>query len=519
MSPLQAVWHASLRSILNALRFERRQRLAAVFALLLRSALVAWLLSYLIPTIAQWRALGNGALNSHLWLACCLAWAVVALVAVLATVIYGFNGDEALLLATQPLAPTTLLRVLYSLVLWRGVGTRLVFEVGIPGVALCLLSGWNSPLWLLLLVSGTAGVTWLSMLVTLLVMRSVWPHPGRALLGGFICALSLGLFVELSHYLHWDVIWTNSGQAGRASLLAALATTNPLLLICSVIGWLLFLLLAWFLLARRTGLLYLTVLQQQQGREGSSHAFVWPGLERLLALFGSWRTPVGALLFKGLLQQSRHLLAWLRLLLLIGLLLSFPLVRPMLATLHLSDVLQTLFYAAGIAFLTLLEYAPYAVGGEGARLTLYLVAPLNLAMFLRARLCSYLLPAFFTGGISTLVLSMWVGLNAFSCLLTLLLLSLILTGYVALTVLGSALDADLTQVAEDWAQVLILEEFPMTPRRLQLLGLTLLLFGGMLLLCWKLPPLAALLTLASLDAMLLGVGLYLGQKYLAHLSA
>lgn len=221
---------------------------------------------------------------------------------------------------------------------------------------------------------------------------------------------------------------------------------------------------------------------------------------------------------KGLLQQSRNLFTWLRLLILAVLISLFPVVRSGLDALSLTPLLQATLYAAGIDLLALLEYAPYALGSEGVRLALYLVAPLEPAAFLRARLCSYLLPALLIGWFSVPLLGIWTGLSLPAFLLALTLLTLILAGFITLAVLGSTLDADLTRGAEESMDILLLEEFPITTRRLQLLGLTRLLFGIMLLICWKLPTPTALFALVCLDILLLTVGLRAGTRYLTRLS-
>lgn len=519
MTPLQATWRASLSSTRNVLRFDARMRVGTMFALLVQFALGIWGLTRLISTFAQWHALGGAVLNIHLWLTCLLAWGAIALFAVLATLMYGFGSDEALLLVIQPLEPATRLRALYSHVLWHGVGSWLLFEASLLGIALSIVSGWDALPWLLLLVLGALVVSWLSLFTTFLVVRYIVPRPGRALIYGLACALGCGLLILLGQRMHWDIAWRDQKSAGMANPLAALALLGAAPQTCLLIdgALLFFLLLVWFPLARRTGLFYFTVFQQQQGRDNSPRAFTWPGLGTLLALLRRWRTPIGALLFKGLLQQGRSLFAWLRLLVLVVLLALFPLLRPSLIALHLNGMLQVTFYAAILAFLTLFEYAPYAIGGEGARLALYLAAPLDPVAFLRARLCSYLLPALLIGWLATLLLGYWIGLSLFALLLALALLSLMLIGYITLTVLGSTLDADLTQVAEDTMQALMLEEMPVTLRRLQLLSLTILLFGAMFLLCWKLPISGALLALVGMDVVLLVVGERIGRVQFAHL--
>jgi hypothetical protein len=507
------------------MRFDGRTRIGVAFGLLVQLALGIWALSRLIPAFAQWQAMGTASLSAHLWLTCLLAWPVIVFFSVLSTLMYGLSSDEALLLAVQPIEPAIRLRALYGVVLWRGVGNWLLFEASLTGIALGFVLGWAALPWLLLLVLGAVCAAWLGLLITLLAVRYVLPHPGQAFLYGLILVAVFGMLALLIQRMHWFVApFTVSTCAGRVcggtatGAMTAAPFMDILPLACAAISCLL-LFQAWFPLARCVGLLYLATLQQQQGRDGSARAFVWPGLGGLLTLLSRWRTPTGALLVKGLLQQSRHLFAWMRLLVVVGLLALFPLLRPQLLALHLSTMLQVALYATCAAFMALIEYAPYAISSEGARLALYLVAPFDLAAFLRARLCSYLLPALLIGWLTAMLLSIEVSLNFLSLLLALALIGLILIGYVALTVLGSALDADLTQVAEDKMQILMLEELPITPRRLQLLSLTLLVFGAMLLLCWKLPVPAALLVLACLDVLVIVVGGRISRVYLARLGS
>ncbi len=52
-----------------------------------------------------------------------------------------------------------------------------------------------------------------------------------------------------------------------------------------------------------------------------------------------------------------------------------------------------------------------------------------------------------------------------------LLIALLLTGYTLFIVLGSAFDLDSNQKSEGAMQMLMLEEMPITPRRLQLFRL------------------------------------------------
>ena len=75
----------------------------------------------------------------------------------------------------------------------------------------------------------------------------------------------------------------------------------------------------------------------------------------------------------------------------------------------------------------------------------------------------------------------------------------LLVGYTACIVWGSVFDLDINQVAEGAMQSLMQEELPVTPRRLQLLGISFLLLAGMILLILKLPVVLSILALVLLD--------------------
>jgi hypothetical protein len=159
-----------------------------------------------------------------------------------------------------------------------------------------------------------------------------------------------------------------------------------------------------------------------------------------------------------------------------------------------------------VAILAIVEYAAYAVSSEGVRLNYYLVAPPGIATYLRARLAVFLIPALLIGLPLSLVFSWWIGLPVMALAQAILMVILILIGYTTFIVWGSAWDQDLNLASEGMMQVLTEEELPFTPRRLQLLGLSLLLIAGMLLLVWKLPLLLSMPVLVLLDGMLMAVG-------------
>lgn len=506
MSIVLAIWRASFQATTNAWRRDARTRTGFMVALFVQVALSIWAITGLLPAFAAWQAGGTSVLQQHLWLTCFLAWLVIALFSALTTAQYGLGGNEALLLATQPIKPASRLRALYGLVLLKGCGNWLLGEAIVLGIALTPALDWRALSWLLVLLIGAALVAWLALVATLLVTRFVLPHL-RLILG-----LSAGSGILLA--LAALVLHTNGWSLSPGSLALSIPLTPflaiPLLLLC--------LALALLPLARPCGQLYLAAFLHTQSLGGATKALAIPGTRTLLALLARSRGMTAALLTRGVLSQSRHILAWLRLLSPAILAALFPLIRSALAPLHLASTLLVADYAALLVALLLLEYAPYAIGSEGNRFALYLVLPRGISTFLRARLYSFLIPSLLTGLLAVLVFGLWNGLSPLELGAALLLTLLILSGYIVFTVLGSALDEDLTIEIEGRTQALLQEEMPITPRRLQLFSLSIMLFAAMLLLSWKLPLLLVLPALFLFDGVLALLMWWLSLRYLERLT-
>ncbi len=508
MKMLLIIWCASLRSTSHALRQDGRMRIAWLIGLLFQLVSGIWALTRLVPLFASWQAAGALSIQQHLWLICLYAWLPLSLFAVLSTMTYGLNSQEALLLATQPIAPATRLRALYGLIVLKGIANWLLFEASITGVALAFVLGWSALPWLVLLVVGAALISWLALIATLLVLRFALPYLRRVLALGGLFALLLLALVLVARLTRWCILMlTQAAVSNFTSIPTLLAALCFLFLLC----------LALLPLASLTGRLYLATLQSAQGRDNASQAFALPGVGLLLALFKRSRTLTAALLVKGLLNQSRSVFAWGRLLVLVVLLALFPLFRSSLAALHIEPTLQVAGYASFVAFLLLFEYAPYAISSEGNRLALYLVTPRGAPAFVRARLVSFLLPALLVGLPSALLIGLEIGLAPVSLFAALALTLLMLLGYTCFIVLGSALGTNLTIVVEGRMQALMQEELPITPRRLQLLALTVALFAAILWLAWRLPLLLALPALTLLDVMILLAMWRMSLMYLARL--
>ena len=503
MKTLLIIWRASFRSSINTLREDGRMRIGILLALAIQMAAGVWTWTRLLPAFADWQP--TNMLPAHLWLTCLVAWSSIALFSVLATFQAGLNSNEALLLATQPIVPSTRLRALYGLVLLKGGGNWLLWEAGVLGVALAPILGWSVLTWLALLIVGAVLVAWLALVATLLVLRFVIPHL-RVCLG-----LGIGL-ISLSGLLL--LILRNTGWSSSPGIVGTPVPPSPELVWP---GMLLLILIALLPMAHTTGQLYLSTLLISQNHTGATNALMIPGMRLLLAQLTRSRSMTAALLYKGLLNQSRHLLAWTRLLVLVIMIALFAPIRAAAYPLHLPLSLLIASYATGLAALMLIEYAPYTISSEGNRLALYLVIPRGLSGFLRARLCSFLLPALSIGLLSALLIGLWSGLSPLDLGAALLVVLFMLCGYTTFTVLGSTLDEDLSLAIEDRTQALMQEELPITPRRLQLLGLTIGLLAGLLLLTWKLPIFLALPTLVLIDGAIALVMWRLSTAYIARL--
>ncbi len=516
MNTLLVIWRAALRSSTNGLRQDRRARIGISLALAIQLGSGIWACLRLFAALTVWQV--EGVLVSHLWLVCLAAWSIMAFFSVLATFQYALNSNEALLLTLQPIASSTRWRALYGLILLKGSGNWLCWEIGVLGLALAPVLGWSSLLWLALLGAGAALVVLLAQLITFLVLRFLLPHL-RTMLGiaAGLLVLPYLLFLLVSGP-NWNFLFgvervltvlTNWFAPGRS-----LVAFAPELALLSMV---LILLVALLPMAGPLGQFYLATVQFSQGQSEKINTLALPGLPLLLTVLGRSRTMTAALLVKGLLNQSRHLFAWLRLLVFIVLLALFKVICAALSPLHLTSPLLVANYATFLLALILLEYAPYSISSEGQRLTLYLVMPRGLVSFLRGRLYTFLCLALLPGLSVALLLGLWTGLSALDLGKALLLVLLLLPGYTAFAVLGSALDEDLSLAIEDRLQALMQEEMPVTPRRLQLLALAIVLLGAELVLTWRVPFLLVMPLLALLDAVILLVMWRLSMSYLLRL--
>jgi hypothetical protein len=479
------IWKAHLKSAYSALRQDSRTKIAWFIALTFDLVVALWSIHQLLASVAQWKAGGPSVLETRLWLLCLGAWAGISLFTILSTMTLGFGSDQPRLLMTLPISPAARFRALYGLMFLEGIGNWLLLECVVIGIPLAIILGWRALSWLTLLLPGVAVTVWISIVVTLLVIRYVLPHFQRALL--IVLVSSAGLVI----------VYLGVHTLGLTLHMPALPTPAP---------WLVSLLLVLVAgpFAGGIGKLYVKAFLAMEGRSREHAVLNLPGVQAL----------TGALLLKGLLNQSRNAFTWGRLVIVLICISLFPLARTLLVSYGLSNMLVVVVYSTGIAILTIIEYAAYALSSEGGRLNYYLVTPAGIATYLRARLAVFLIPALLIGLPLSLVFSWWIGLPVMALAQAILMVILILIGYMTFIVWGSAWDEDLNLASEGMMQVLTQEELPFTPRRLQLLGLSLLLIAGMFLLVWKLPVFLAMAALVLLDGLVMVAGWRFGNSHL-----
>jgi hypothetical protein len=114
----------------------------------------------------------------------------------------------------------------------------------------------------------------------------------------------------------------------------------------------------------------------------------------------------------GVINQSRNVFTWGRLVIVLVCIALFPLIRTFLIPFGFSNMLLAVMYASGVTILAMIDYAPYAISSEGSRLIFYLVAQTGITMYLRSRLIVLLIAALLVGLTLSLVLSWWIGLSA-----------------------------------------------------------------------------------------------------------
>jgi hypothetical protein len=481
------IWRAHLKSLRNASRHDTQMRLALGVVLVFNIIAVLWSANQLSARLHQWQAIGSPAMDAGLWSLCWLTWSGMSFFAALGSIRLAFSGDEAQLLVVLPIASASRFRTLYGLFFVENLWNWLLLEVGVTSYVLVSSLGWHALPWLVLLQLGIGVVVLCTLVVTLWVIRYLIPRERVK-----------------------TRIWVTMGTAIALLLLLAFkGSVNPNALLIwfrpEYVIPLFALLLAIALgpFANPLGRLYMAAFQTTQNWDRSRKPLTVPGLHVLTSTFTRYRTLTGALWVKSLLSQVRNVFFWLRLAMIVIGIALFPLVYTAIAHYGFSAVTLVAAYAAGLSLLHVIEVAPNAISGEGNRLALYLTAPLELPRILRAKLIPFLLPVLSESIVIGLLLSWQRALALNQVAFALVAIVLMVLGNVTLLVLGSAWDEDLNLAIEGTLQAILQEEMPVSPRKMGLFNLSVLLFALMFLLLWKVPALLALVGLVVLNAIIL----------------
>ena len=239
-----------------------------------------------------------------------------------------------------------------------------------------------------------------------------------------------------------------------------------------------------------------------QSKDRARKRIVVPGTRLLQSIFERRRTLTGALTTRAVLNQSRNIITWLRIMFAVVLLVLFPVLHSWLVHAGLSNPLILIIYTIVLTVAPVLETAPNAISGEGSRFALFLTAPLQLQQILRAKLLQFLVPLLIEGTAISFAFGWQLGLSLIQVGFVLLASALMIIGSMTLLVLGSTWDLDLHTIMEGMEQMFLQEEGPFSPRRIILFNAALACCALMLFLLWSLPPLAALLALTLLTGVL-----------------
>jgi hypothetical protein len=325
----------------------------------------------------------------------------------------------------------------------------------------------------------------------LIILRYVLPNLKRALLIALLTCIGIGFIYIALHMLR------------ITSHLSVPSTPAPLLVngLCVLV-----LVLVAGPFAVFTGKLYEEAFHEMEAHSRSRAVINVPGVRLFNELLKRHRNLTGALLVKGLLNQSRNMFTWGRVVIILVCIAIFPLIQTFLIPFGFSKMVLVVVYTCGVSFLAIIDYAPYAVSSEGSRLVYYLLTTASFNVYLRSRLIVHLGAALIVGLTMSLLISLWIRLSILELAQTIIIVILIVIAYTSFCVWGSVWDEDLNLVSEDLMKVISQEELPFTPRRLQLQGLSFLLLGAMFLLVWKLPLSLSVPALILLDAIMLILG-------------
>lgn len=478
---LSAIAQVHLRAARNGWRQDIRLRTTLWIQIVLLAGLSVAAALWLSQQLEGWQGAGVD-LHLRLWLLVLGTWAGVAVFSVLGVFKAGFGSDEARLLMTLPLSPAVHFRILYSLVFVEQAGVLLILWLLGCSLTLGAALGVAALPWLLLALVGSAAVALAGTAILLWLMHHGLLQPRRLLLSLFVFVVGIEVIV----------LWLLP-EEGETLLNLALPAPLPVTLILAV-------LLAVGLgpKAAAIGHLYAVTFEMVENRARARRAFTFPGVGALVRPLLRARTLTAGLLVRAILEQNRHPLALPRLAVLPVYVLLFGLLRPHLLAVGFPEASAAAATGAMMGGLLLVEYGfAYALSGEGARLALYLTAPLRMDNLLRAKLVAVLLPVMLIGWIALAAMAAGMSMSTAELLLALGTTTLFLIGVTGFVVWAGVADVDLNVLPHGTAEMIVQEELPITPRRLQLLGAGFAVLAVAIALLWWL-PLGQVLALAGL---------------------
>ncbi|NOK60215.1 MAG: hypothetical protein GFH27_549281n392 [Chloroflexi bacterium AL-W] len=331
------------------------------------------------------------------------------------------------------------------------------------GASLGIQLQWSAIPWLLLVFAGIGWAIWLGVVLPLLVLRYVLPHWRGAL--PLVAVLSISIIALGSAFPPSDV--------------------HPPAPVLAAVVLLMMLILGLGSLAGRIGRLYEAVFVFNQSRSHRQTVNTLPGIAWVITWLSRGRNLTSALLVRGLRSQSRNRIGWLRLIMLCVYMSAFPFAFAWLAPLGLPDTLVVFGYLSTLVLLMIIDGMSSPFGSEGNRLALYLTAPLDYATLLWAKMIAFGLPLLILGYLMLLCMGVWIQLNSEALLQVGLLFTVLLAGITTLFVCGSAIDVNLHLGIEGATQILLYEGSPVTPQRLALASLAVLLVTAQLVIVWQ----------------------------------
>ncbi|NJO81622.1 MAG: hypothetical protein HC828_01870 [Blastochloris sp.] len=275
-------------------RTDTRMRMVFLLSIAFGLAAGVWSTNRLVAQVRIWQAAGLPVVEANLWLVCLSGWAAITFLAILALRQHGFASEESLVLFTLPIPPEARFRALYGQIFIEELVNWLLLSTAILGVGLGLTMHWVAVGWMALLVVGALVAAWCGIVVTLLVIHTLVLHTRSRI---YIATLLIGLLL-----LGATLAWYRAGPHAPIALPAGL-TAGVLLIL------LLFLALPG---ARWAGALYERTFQAVQSQAQGRRVRYLPGVRPLIAVLERSRTPIAAICTKGVVRQSRSIIAWLR---------------------------------------------------------------------------------------------------------------------------------------------------------------------------------------------------------------